>query len=320
MKPNVVVDALLGVAVGDALGVPYEFRSRVEMKSNPATDMVGGGAHGQLKGTWSDDSSLTFCLAEALLNGYDLREIAFRFINWRSKGYWSARGSVFDIGITTSEAISRLSRILSSGEHERLSEQKYYGDEDENGNGSLMRILPLVFEIKGFKIREQFQIIWDVSALTHRHIRAAMCCLIYLRLAAKLMDGAEKDMAYQETRSEIREFWEEMEFAEREQVIFGRFIQQDVRDLDINQLRSSGYVIEVLEASLWFFLKCENYRDTVLSIINLGDDTDTGGAIVGGLAGIYYGRRDIPQQWLESLARKDDIVSLGSRLQKKYDT
>ncbi|MBK9461870.1 MAG: ADP-ribosylglycohydrolase family protein [Sphingobacteriales bacterium] len=112
MKSNKAIDALLGVAIGDAVGVPFEFSSREEMKLNRAKDMVGYGSHNQPKGTWSDDSSLTFCLAQSLLNGYDLKDIAQNFIKWKNEAYWSARGKVFDIGITTAKAISRLRKII----------------------------------------------------------------------------------------------------------------------------------------------------------------------------------------------------------------
>jgi len=191
-KTNKIVDGLLGVAVGDALGVPYEFKSRKEMKKNPIKTMVGFGTHYQAKGTWSDDSSLTFCLAESLIETYSLKDIALKFIWWRDKSYWTARNKVFDIGRTTNTAISRLKMILETKNFELLENQKDYAVEIDNGNGSLMRILPLVFYIKGKNIQEQFKIIWEVSALTHRHIRAAMSCLIYLKLIEFLLDGMNK--------------------------------------------------------------------------------------------------------------------------------
>ncbi len=112
--------ALLGVAIGDAVGVPYEFSSRAQMKSKPATDMTEFGTHDQPKGTWSDDSSLTFCLAEALVHEYSLKEISSNFIKWKNEGYWSARGEVFDIGFTTKTAINRLEQLINSNQIEDL--------------------------------------------------------------------------------------------------------------------------------------------------------------------------------------------------------
>ncbi|MEZ4883929.1 MAG: ADP-ribosylglycohydrolase family protein [Chitinophagales bacterium] len=149
MESNKVIDALLGVAIGDAVGVPFEFSSKDKMKSNPAKGMIGYGTYNLPKGTWSDDSSLTFCLAESLINGYDLEDVSKKFIRWKNEAYWSARGKVFDIGMTTAKAISRLEKLIEDGDIEELKKQKYHGNEYDNGNGSLMRIIPLLFYIKG---------------------------------------------------------------------------------------------------------------------------------------------------------------------------
>ncbi len=320
METNKVIDALLGVAVGDAIGVPFEFKSREEMQQHPAKGMTGYGTYNQPEGTWSDDSSLTFCLAESLVQGYDVKDISERFIRWEGEAYWSARGEVFDIGITTSRAISRLHQIIKEGELEELKKQKLYGDEYDNGNGSLMRIIPLLFYIKGKAIKEQFDIIWEVSALTHRHIRAAMSCLIYLKLAEKLLEGKDKLAAYQDTRKEIATFWETIDFDKQERTHFEKVIQNDVRDTSLEDLKTGGYVIEVLESSIWFFLMKDNYKDTIISIINLGHDTDTSAAIAGGLAGIYYGQKNMPEHWITSLARMEDILELGNKLNQKYSS
>ncbi|MFN6040141.1 MAG: ADP-ribosylglycohydrolase family protein, partial [Bacteroidota bacterium] len=147
------------------------------------------------------------------------------------------------------------------------------------GNGSLMRILPLVFYIKDFPLNKQFEIIWEVSALTHRHIRAAMSCMIYIKMTEKLLQGENKLSAYQETRNDINNFWNEISFPENEKKVFEKIIQKNICETNIEDLKTGGYVIESLESSFWFFLKNENYKDTVLSIINLGHDTDTSAAI-----------------------------------------
>ena len=318
-KTNKAVDTLLGVAIGDALGVPFEFKSKREIDKNPCKDMIGYGTYSQPAGTWSDDSSLTFCLAESLVGGYDLKDIAMRFIAWRNKAHWSARGSVFDIGITTTTSISRLANILKQEEYHELTQQKYLGDESDNGNGSLMRIIPLLFYIKGKPIEEQWEIIWNVSALTHRHIRAAMCCLIYLRVAEHILNGKTKEESYEQMQKDILSFWKKMSFAEREQVLFSKIITNDIRKTPYTELKSGGYVMESIEASLWCFLKHDNYASIVLEAVNLGHDTDTTAAIAGGLAGLYYGAAGIPEHWITSLARMSDIIELGNLLNDKYN-
>ena len=163
-------DVLFGVAVGDALGVPVEFRSRESIAQKPVTDMIGFGTHDQPPGTWSDDSSLTFCLADVLADKYDLQNIANSFVNWLYDELWTARGEVFDVGIATRAAIERVLRKtrpdLAGG-----------FDESSNGNGSLMRILPLLFYIKDKPVDERFTITKAVSSITHGHVRSALLLL-----------------------------------------------------------------------------------------------------------------------------------------------
>ena len=255
MQFNKETDALLGVATGDAVGVPFEFLSREEMQETPAKNMIGFGTYNQKKGTWSDDSSLTFCLAESLSKGYDLKDISEKFVAWRDTAYWSARGEIFDIGRTTNLAISRLKKIIEEDDLGELGAQKFYGNEYDNGNGSLMRIIPLLFYIKGKDIAEQFGIIWEISALTHRHVRAAMSCLIYLKLAEKLLNGTDKLLAYAEMRQEIYAFWEQISFAEDERTHFSKIIQNNIQETKIDDLKSGGYVIDVLESSILVLLE-----------------------------------------------------------------
>ncbi|MCG9879576.1 MAG: ADP-ribosylglycohydrolase family protein, partial [Bacteroidia bacterium] len=146
-----IKSALFGLAVGDALGVPVEFESRENLKLKPVTDMIGNGTYNQPAGTWSDDSSLTFCLTEAIINGFSLTQIGENFKNWLTLNYWTAHGEVFDVGITTESAIKRL---LEGCKPELAGGF----EETDNGNGSLMRILPLVFYLDNKEIFKRFTI------------------------------------------------------------------------------------------------------------------------------------------------------------------
>ena len=312
-KEDKILDALLGVAVADAVGVPYEFKSRKMMDANPATDMIGYGTYGLPEGTWSDDSSLTFCLAESLANGYDLEDMAKKFIAWKNDNYWTPRGDVFDIGNTTAVAINRLNHLVNS-KKEVLIFERFLGEESENGNGSLMRIIPLLFYIKDKPIEEQWKTTWEVSALTHRHIRAAMCCMIYLKTAEYLLKGVTKLQAMESMKKDILQLWETINFAENERIIFKNIINMDIQKMERTQINSTGYVIHALEAALWSFLNANNYKETVLKAVNLGNDTDTTAAIAGGLAGILYGEKGIPVHWVKQLARLEDIKKLSDKL------
>ncbi len=316
---NKVVKGLLGIAIGDALGLPFEFRTRAEMDKAPATDMIGFGTYNQPLGTWSDDSSLTFCLAESLLQGFDLQDLTTKIVDWRYNDYWTARGEVFDVGVQTSKAIARLQTILHLENYKILAQQRYYGDEWENGNGSLMRILPMAFYLRGKNLREQFELIYEVSALTHRHIRAAMACFIYINFITHLLEEVDKLTAYERMKKDVKALWSEIAFADAEKAHFQRVIEQNIYQIERKDIKSGGYVIESLEAALWCFLRKDSFVSAVLSAVNLGQDTDTTAAITGGISGIYYGLTEVPTHWITSLPRIDEIITLGNKLNKKYN-
>ncbi len=319
-KNKKIADGILGLAIGDAIGVPVEFKSREELDASPVIDIQGYGTHYQPPGTWSDDSSLTFCLAETLLEDFSLQKIANNFILWKSGLIWTPHGQVFDIGIQTTRSIDLLQKILNEKDFDSLKFLRYEADEYTNGNGSLMRILPLYYVLKDKSIEGEFNFIWEVSALTHGHIRSAISCLIYLLMIDELMNGREKQIAYQNTRERITKFFVIREIAEREVEIFDRIIKNDIQLLSRSEIQSSGYVIHSLEASFWCFLKCDTYKETILKAVNLGDDTDTTAAIVGGLAGVFYGSDAFPKNWYDGLSRLDDIKELCKKLEKKYST
>jgi ADP-ribosyl-[dinitrogen reductase] hydrolase len=163
---------IFGLAVGDALGVPVEFKPRSYLQQNPVSDMQGYGTYNQPPGTWSDDSSLTFCLMESLCNGYNPKDIAQKFSEWLYNKLWTPYNYVFDVGITTRDSIDRFER----------EGNPFAGrtDEQANGNGSLMRVSPLAFFLIDESIEKRWQIIQEVASITHGHIRGAMACFIYI--------------------------------------------------------------------------------------------------------------------------------------------
>lgn len=309
---------LLGVALGDAIGVPVEFFEQFRLDKNPVKEMMGYGTHHQPVGTWSDDSSLTFCLAESLLSGFDLNDMASKFIRWQSEAYWAARGEVFDIGITTNNSINELRVELSTGKNE-LHLLRYAAKESDNGNGSLMRIFPLLPEFAQTIEEERFEKVWNVSALTHKHIRAAISCYIYLSFLEILSKEPDKMKAYAELRIQTNAFFLKNEISADEIHHFDRLIKNNICDLERGEVRSGGYVIETLEASIWSFLTTDNFSDAVLKAVNLGHDTDTTGAVTGGIAGFYYGMDALPEFWVVQLARMEDIFSLGDRLEAQFN-
>ncbi len=305
-----IKSVLFGVAVGDALGVPVEFINRQTIRKNPVTDMIGYGSYNLPPGTFSDDSSLTFCLAEAMTKDFDLNSIGQNFIKWRFNNFWTPRGNVFDIGIATSEAIDRLAK----GERPDLAGGF---DVSSNGNGSLMRIAPLLFYLLDNPINERYEITKQVSSITHGHIRSVIACFYYLEFARQLFAQKDKFEIYKNLQTEITSHLTSLSINLTEVALFDRLLKQNIHELTVENIFSSGYVVHTLEASIWCLLTTDNYKDAVLKAVNLGEDTDTTGAVTGGLAGLLYGLNNIPTKWIKQIAKHDDIEELAERLAEK---
>ncbi|MHC5935193.1 ADP-ribosylglycohydrolase family protein [Nostoc sp.] len=299
------LSGLMGLCVGDALGVPVEFTSRAERVKSPVTTMLGYGTWKQPPGTWSDDSSLSFCLAECLCRGYSLDAIANSFWRWYKEAYWTPRGDVFDIGQTTHTAIMRLKQGV-------VPHQAGGKVENSNGNGSLMRILPMAYCHRNLTLGELLARVHDVSAITHAHARSQMACGIYISIAVALLEGADLQTAYLQGLQDIQTIYSVREFL-LEKPHFGRVFSGEIAKLPVEEINSGGYVIDTLESSLWCLLNSSSYSEAVLKAVNLGGDTDTTAAVTGGLAGIYYGVENIPQKWMNQIARKQDIIYLAER-------
>lgn len=305
--------ALFGLAVGDALGVPVEFKERDYLKKSPVTEMLGYGTWQQPIGTWSDDSSLAFCLAESLCKGYNLEDIAANFIQWKEHGYWGAHHRLFDIGMATSGAIHRLSTgvppVLAGGM-----------DVDDNGNGSLMRILPLLFYLHDMPVEQRYEKIKEVSSLTHAHFRSVFACFIYLEFALAVIQGKARGEIYAHVQKQVNDFVSTREFNDKEIRLFDRILNGQIYQQEEKNIQSGGYVLHTLEASLWCSFNSGTYKEAVLKAVNLGGDTDTTACVTGGLAGLMYGYDSIPAEWIKVIARRNDIEDLCNRLDQHLKT
>lgn len=309
MKQANIKAGILGHTVGDALGVPVEFKTREELRKNPVKTMRSYGTYNQPQGTWSDDSSLTFCLLESLCTGYNLEDIGTKFVKWLNNSYWTPHGETFDVGNTTRQAIKKI-------ENGSAPAQAGGNDEYDNGNGSLMRILPLVYYTKEMLREERLTKVKEVSSITHAHRRAIIGCSIYMEFAINLLDGDKLDIAYKKMQKTIKEYYKR-EAYKNELSYYQRILDNDISELKVEKIKSSGYVVDTLEAVLWLLLNEDSYRETVLKAVNLGQDTDTVAAIAGGLAGIYYGYQSIPKQWLDNVVMKKEILELIERFYQK---
>lgn len=287
--------ALLGLAVGDALGAALEFKPPGTFQ--PITDMVGGGPWRLEPGQWTDDTSMALCLAESLIErgGFDPRDQMERYLRWYRQGHLSSTGVCFDIGNTTARALHHFER---TGE-------PYAGSTDPRsaGNGSIMRLAPVPVY---YFARGDHETAIERAADSSRTTHGAAACIDACRYLAYLIVGGLRGMAKEELLSPPP-----LEFAtpEVQTVANGSFKHRHPP-----AIRGSGYVVESLEAALWAFYHSDDFREGCLRAVNLGDDADTTGAVYGQLAGTYYGADAIPAEWRERLARKDLIVAYADGL------
>jgi ADP-ribosylglycohydrolase len=297
---------LLGVVVGDALGLPVQFRDRIYVRSLGIGGMTGYGTFNLPPGSWSDDSSLTLCLAESLCEvGYDLDDIGRRFVMWYRNGYWTPYGFSYDIGNATKEAMNNLIREVPPARSGPAGEY-------DNGNGSLMRILPAALYFAAGDVPEMLDRVAEVSRITHGHLRSQLACCIYSLLARYLLEGFDQHDVYAKLCSEAPQVFGSSRWA-GELRHFKRILDGKLAAVPEGQIRSGGYVVDTLEAATWCLLHSDTFDEAVLMAVNLGDDTDTTGAVTGGLAGILCHASGIPREWIAGLARSEEIVSLASR-------
>jgi ADP-ribosyl-[dinitrogen reductase] hydrolase len=295
--------ALLGLAVGDALGTTLEFKAPGTFK--PITDMVGGGPFGLKPGQWTDDTSMALCLAESLIEkrGFDPKDQMDRYCRWWKEGYLSSTETCFDIGITVKTA---LAFYLRTG-------KPFAGltDPFSAGNGSLMRLAPVVLAF-----RRNFDLAIHNAGESSRTTHAAPTTIDACRYFAGLFLGALEGRSMDELLTSFFCPATDQEYSKRHslspeiaEIAHGSFKQREPP-----AIIGSGFVVRSLEAALWAFHRSDSFREGALRAVNLGDDADTTGAIYGQLAGAYYGVNAIPEGWIERLARREFIAETADAL------
>lgn len=285
-----IFNGIIGFVIGDAFGVPYEFQHRGTFEVSD--EIIGGGTHGQPKGTWSDDTSMVLASMSAYIKSVNdktdlYKEMMDNFTKWYKEGKFTPYNEVFDMGCTTRNAIYKYV-------NEGVSPIECGGKGDlENGNGSLMRILPFAFTDLSDKQIE------EISSLTHAHFKSKLCCKMYVKIARRLIKGMSIDEAVFKTavdyQSELRDIENFTDFF-------------DLKKLSKDEISGSGYVVSTLKAALWCLMKTDNYRDCIKLAVSLGEDTDTVAAVAGGLAGLIYEK--VPYDWFEVIADRKDIIDL----------
>ncbi len=296
-----IYGGIFGFCVGDMLGVPVEFSTRKEREIDEVKELRAYGTYHQPFGTWSDDTSMTLCLIDAISSGFSLEKLASNFIKFYKEAKFTANDNVFDIGISTKAAIEKM---ISGTEPIRCGGVK----EADNGNGSLMRILPIAYMIGKLNTDEFIKMVEDVSSLTHAHDRAKLACIIYVEFASQLFLGKEKNEAYDCMIELVNQYCTDKYYNEIKN--FSNILNKKIIDSSRTQIKSTGYVVDTLEAALWLFFHSNSYEQMVLEAVNLGGDTDTIAAVTGGLAGIYHGFDSIPDRWVQNVTKKYEIKKM----------
>lgn len=315
---NIWLDGIMGLVTGDALGSPVQFMSRSEIRKQGLVEgMEAGGTYGHPAGTWSDDSSMTLATVDSFLmkGGIDPDDIMMRFMKWYYNGEYTPFGRSFDRGATCSQAIKA---YAESHDWETCGRT----DEYANGNGALMRILPACLYCINLKDDRAEKIVGDLTGITHNHMRARMASILYFYLARSIV---KRNGSLQDRLLQGSDDFFDYKGASHEETVECRhlyrtaeIIEYGERDFKEEDIKSTGYVIDSLEAAVWSLMTTDSFESCLLRAVNLGDDADTVGAIAGGLAGLYYGYEAIPPKWLHVIPRRQWIEDLCEAANARY--
>lgn len=300
---------MYGVAVGDALGATVEFMSSQAIKQEygQLKDIIGGGWLGLRPGQWTDDTEMTIAVAEGVLvNPHDpVPEIGKRFLEW-------ANTNPPDIGNTIRAAFSN---YLKLGNWQQAAEALHKNGMRTAGNGALMRTLPIAFMYKD--PADIYIMSMMIARMTHWDPEAGLTCCLYCLLAKEIIAGTKnKLVAWEKAKNTFLKLVPDKLSSIAEKLVLEKLF--DIENWTKNQLNPSGYTVDSLACALWCFLKGENFEDTVVTAVNLGGDADTIGAITGGLAGVYWGFKAIPERWLATFSpeQKNRLEHIANSIKK----
>lgn len=307
--------------LGDAIGTSVEFQGREELKENPVTGLRGWGTYPVPPGTWSDDSSMTWCTIESILEGYDVRKLTLKYISWYRKSAYTATGTVFDIGIQTRRSLECIERKLeqSEGDIAKVNIAACSGSgKHQNGNGSLMRVAPLIVLLQSLSFTERFELVRENSSITHSHIRSVLACFFFCELLLAVLETKDRERAYEIAVASLERAFtlEQLGVPSSEREVFQRILTGEILQAEEGEVFSTGYVIHTLESVLWSFYRGGSLREVLFKSVNLGEDTDTVCSLATQLAGSYFQEEDIPEDLLAGVQRIDEITALAEELER----
>ena len=296
---------LLGLAIGDALGTTLEFRERENNENHK--DMIGGGVFNLKRGQWTDDTSMALCLAYSLFDKkhFDPEDQMNLYLRWYREGLFSSNGRCFDIGNTTEAALLKFEK----------TQEPYSGSKDEHsaGNGSVMRLAPVVLFFLS-RAQEAIANAGLSSKTTHANIEAIDACRYFAALLVGALMGESKEKLLYGLYDPVGNYWEYFPLTKKIKALSnGEYIQKKR-----SEIRSTGYVVDTLEAALWSFYNSEDFETGMIRAVNLGGDADTIGAVYGQIAGAYYGETSIPYRWIKHLTTPHVFYYLADEFVSYY--
>lgn len=304
-ETNLVEDALLGFAVGDAFGVPVESLEREDIKYLDLVQMIGNGVHNVPKGAWSDDTSMLISSMDSIINNncINYEDIMNNFIKWLDSSKFTSIDETFGVGATTLKALTNYKKtndVFNSG----CKEDIY------NGNGSLMRILPfsLYCILNNLDDNETRGTINTASALTHSNNISKMGCYIYTEFLREIINSKDKVKAFEYILNK-----DYTSYGVSANDAYAKLLDENFIEVSEEEIKSSGYVVDTLESVIYSILNTRSYKSSIITSVNLGGDTDTIAALTGAISGILYSSRTIPREWIDCLLKKDYLIELANK-------
>ena len=303
-----VIGGLIGNAAGDALGLPVEFKSREDLKGIPVLEMQGFGSYLVAPGTWSTNTSMVIALMESIreCGKVNQSDILHKLSRWLYLGDYTVGSEIINSNATVTLSIDRFKKGYTPDE---------CGDAFEfaSDNGALTRILPIAFLCYNYNIqgKHRYDLVKRVTRLTHATEKCILANMIFVNYACYLLEGYYPAVALQKIQKEDYSF-----FSEACVDSFSRILKMNLTELPEEEIQSNSDVIESLEATIWSLVTTRNFEQAVIKAVNLGHDTDTIGALTGGLAGLYYGMQGIPRRWLDKLKRLPELETIAEGFSK----
>lgn len=312
LTDSIIKSSMYGFIIGDVLGVPVEFSKREYLENNPITDMIENKGRRTTIGYWSDDTAMTLCGMQSIIDKdkVDYTDLLDKYLMWLETGYMAIDNKCFGIGQTTFRSLLNYKKSKNYIEYMMKNNPT---SEKNGGNGAMMRILPIILYLykQDEQLARKYDVIEGCTNITHDSRVNIEACVFYAMFIFNLINSHDLQRSYDEAIEQHLEYYAGCQSLSLDRILLNKLIM-----LDKSEIKSTGYVVNTLEASLWCLFNTNSYEEAVLTAVNLGGDTDTIAAITGSMAGIYYGLDSIPKKWIDKIQDKERIDEITDRFIK----